>query len=200
MNNNIHYRLPLKLITSYTWAELNYPARTILPILGVYADKDGKSWPSVELIAELTGYVDTRYRRIRAGMKDLIKNELVIRKKSGRRYNYYLNDLAIWKRGRSFFPIYKEAMILSGKWASLTPSERSLYPVFGNKAKINDPDVEYSEFHAIGHIYHSEINKYIEWAGISRRSFDRACIGLNHENLIEFLEENLYRYGIYVPQ
>jgi len=200
MNNDIHYRLPLKLITSYTWADLNYPARTILPILGVYADKDGESWPGVKLIAELTGYVDTRYRRIRAGMDDLIEKNLIIRKKEGRHYFYCLTSLALREGRESFFPIYKEAMILSRKWASLTPSERSLYPVFGNKAKINDPDVEYSEFHAIGHIYHSEINKYIEWAGISRRSFDRACIGLNHENLIEFLEENLYRYGIYVPQ
>lgn len=131
-------------------------------------------------------------------MKDLIKKELVIREKPGRHYNYYLTDLAIWERGRSFFPIYKKAMISSRKWAGLTPSERSLYIVLGNKSKINDPEALESEYHAMGDI--CEINEYIEWAGISRRSFDRAYRGLNHKNLIEFSEEDIYRYGIYVPQ
>jgi len=83
--------------------------------------------------------------------------------------------------------------------AGLTRCEKSLYPVLGNKAKINDPEVLDSEYHAIGNIY--KIEKYIKWADISRRSFYRAYRGLNHKNLIEFWEdEDFYRYGIYVPQ
>ena len=200
MENDIHFRLPLKLISSYNWATLGKPARAILPVLGVYANREGKAWPGVRIIAELAGYRDTRYRYIREGMKDLIKNKLVIREKPGRHYIYYLTDLAIWKRGRTFFPIYKEAMILSRKWADLTPSEKSIYPVLGNKAKIHDPEVEDSEFHAIGDIY--EPKKYIEWAGISRPSFYSAYYSLDHKGLIDSLDEGegYYRYGIYVPQ
>ena len=199
VNEYIHYRLPLRLINSHIWANLNYPGRAILPVLGIYADKKGKAWPGVRIIAELAGYSDKRYKSIRSGMKDLIKNKLVIREKPGRHYIYYLTDLAICERGRSYLPIYKEAMILSRKWAGLTPSEKSLYPVLGNKAKISDPEVIDSEFHAIGNIY--KVNKYIEWAGISRRSFNRAYYGLNHKGLIEFWsEEDPYRYGIYVPK
>jgi hypothetical protein len=195
-NEYMHYRLPLKLINSYTWAELNYPGRAILPVLGVYADKNGRAWPGIRIIAELAGYSDLRY--IRSGMEYLIKNKLVIREKPGRHYIYYLTDLAIWKPGRSYLPIYKEAMILSRKWAGLTPSEKSLYPVLGNKAKINDPEVLDSEFHAIGNIY--KVKEYIEWAGISRWSFYNAYYGLNHKGLIEFWsEEDPYRYGIYAP-
>ena len=196
---DIHYRLPLKLINSYAWANLNYPARAILPVLGIYANKENKAWPGIKLIAELSGYSDKRYKSIRSGMEDLIKNKLVIREKPGRHYIYSLTDLAIWKPGRSFFPIYKKAMIISRKWAGLTPCEKSLYPVIGNKAKINDPEVLDSGYHAIGYIY--KVNKYVEWAGISRRSFNRALWGLDHKNLIEFWgEEDIYRYGIYAPQ
>lgn len=193
---DIHYRLPLRLITSYIWAELNYPGRAILPVLGVYANEEGKAWPGVRIIAELAGYRDKRYKSIRSGMKDLIKNKLVIREKPGRHYIYCLTDLAIWKPGRSFLPIYKEA-IISRKWAGLTPCEKSLYPVMGNKAKINDPNVEDSEFHAIGEIY--EPKKYIRWAGISRMSFYNAYYSLNHKGLIDSLDEGegYYRYGIY---
>ena len=195
-NEYMHYRLPLKLINSYTWAELNYPGRAILPVLGVYADKNGRAWPGIRIIAELAGYSDLRY--IRSGMEYLIKNKLVIREKPGRHYIYYLTDLAVCERGRSYLPIYKEAMILSRKWAGLTPSEKSLYPVLGNKAKINDPEVLDSEFHAIGNIY--KVKEYIEWAGISRWSFYNAYYGLNHKGLIEFWsEEDPYRYGIYAP-
>ena len=120
INENIHYRLPLKLINSYNWANLVKSAKAILPILGAYADKDGKAWPGVERIAGLAGYIDPRYRKIRDGMKDLIKNELVIREKSGRHYNYYLTDLAIWEQGSSYFPIYKDCLL----YTSPSPRDR----------------------------------------------------------------------------
>ena len=200
INEDIHYRLPLRLISSYNWAILNKPARAILPVLGIYADKNGKAWPGVRIIAELAGYRDRRYRYIRSGIDDLIKNKLVIRERPGRHYIYYLTDLAIWRPGRSFFPIYKEAMILSRKWADLMPCEKSLYPVLGNKAKKNDPEVLDSGFHAIGNIY--EPKKYIEWAGICPKSFYNTYYSLNHKGLIESLDEGegYYRYGIYAPK
>jgi len=196
---DIHYRLPLKLINSYTWANLNYPAKAILPVIGVFANKKREAWPSVRIIAELAGYNDPRYRKIREGMEDLIKNKLVIREKKGRHYIYYLTDLAIWKPGRSYFPIYKEAMILSRRWASLTSSEKSLYPVFGNKGRIKSPDVEELEFHCVGEIY--EVNKYVKWAGISRPSFYTGCRGLEHKKLVEFEEwEEPITYWVRAPQ
>jgi len=133
---NIHYRLPLRLINSYTWARLNYPARAILPVIGIYANKNGKAWPGVKIIAELAGYKDKRYKSIRSGMRDLIKNKLVIRNKQGRHYIYYLTDLAIWKPGRSYFPIYKVAMIISRKWADLTPSENPFIRFWGIKPRL----------------------------------------------------------------
>jgi len=197
-NKNIHYRLPLKLITSYTWAGLTKPAKAILPIIGVHIDLKSKAcWPKVETIAELAGY--TKLKSIRLGMSDLIKNKVVIRKKEGRHYVYSLTDLSFCERGRSYFPIYKEAMIISRKWASLTSSEKSLYPVFGNKSKILDPEIEDTEIHAVGHI--DKINKYTKWAGISRRGWNTACAGLEHKDLVIFYEEeNSCRYEVYVPQ
>jgi hypothetical protein len=198
VNEYIHYRLPLRLINSYTWANLNYPGRAILPVIGVHIDlRINQAKPGIRLISELSGYRNLEY--VRKGINDLINRNLIIRQKEGRHYIYSLTDLSFCKPGRSYLPIYKGAMIISRKWAGLTTSEKSLYPVVGNKAKIDDPEVLDSEFHAIGNIY--EPKKYAEWAGISRRSFYNAYYGLNHKNLIEFWgEEDPYRYGVYVPK
>jgi hypothetical protein len=197
IDENIQYRLPLELINSYIWAELNYPARAILPVIGVHIDlRVNRARPGIPLISDLSGYSNLEY--VRAGINDLINHNLIVRQKEGRHNVYSLTALSFCKRGRSYFPIYKGAMIISRKWAGLTPSEKSLYLVLGNKAKINDPEVLGSEFHAIGDIY--EPKKYIEWAGISRRSFKRAYEGLNHKSLIEFWEEDPYRYGVYSQQ
>jgi len=193
---NIHYRLPLRLINSYTWAELIKPAKAILPVIGVHANKNGEAWPRRKLISELSGYSNLNF--VDKGINDLIEKNLIIKKKEGRHNIYYLTDLAIWKPGRSYFPIYKMGMILSRRWADLTPSEKSIYPVFGNKGSIKNPDVEGSEFHCAGDIY--KIKKYCEWAGISQGGFDNICIGLNHKNLVEFEEEGSVRYWVYVPQ
>ena len=196
IREDIHYRLPLRLINSYIWASLIPPAKAILPVLGVFANKDGKAWPGVKLIAKYAGYKDLRY--IRSGMKDLIGNKVINRKKQGRHYIYFLTDIAIWKRGRSYFPIYKN-MILKGTWAKLTSSEKSLYIVLGEKAKVNDPDITGSDLHASGYIKH--INKYCKFAGISRWSLEPAYLRLNNCSLINFWEdEDIYTYGIYTPQ
>jgi len=195
----VHYRLPLKLVTSYNWAKSIKPARAILPVLGVYANKGKVAFINEKTIAELAGYKDLRYRKIREGIEDLIKNELVVKLKEGRRNFYIITDLAWWEEGRVWFPIYKVAMILSGKWVKLTPCEKSLYPVLGNKIRILHPDVLDSEFYGAGNIY--KINQFIELAGISRPSFYSAYYGLNHNRLIKsWGEEDPYEYGIYAPQ
>ena len=199
INENIHYRLPLKLINSYLWAKLNYPGRAILPVIGVHIDlRINQAWPRIDLISVLSGYSNLGY--VRNGINDLINHNLIVKKKEGRHYVYSLTDLSFCKRGNSYFPIYKNAMVLSGKWAGLTRCEKSLYPVLGIKAKINDPNVEDSGFQGIGHIYHSEINEYIGWAGISRSSFYNTYQSLNHRNLIEREDIYSHGYGIYVPQ
>lgn len=199
MKNDTHYRLPLKLISSYNWATLSKPARAILPVIGVYRNPEsGKAWPGVELIAELAGYKDTRYRFIRDGMDDLIEKNLIIRRKEGRHYSYCLTPLALREGRESYFPIYKEAMIISRKWAGLTSSEKSAYPVLGNKAKIKEL-VNGSEYHAMGNIYR-KLKEYAEWAGISRWSFSTAYHGLNNKGLIEYSEDfSPHLYGVYVP-
>lgn len=90
-----------------------------------------------------------------------------------------------------------KAMIISRKWADLTPCEKSLYPVFGNKGAINNPDIKETNIYAAGDIY--EYKKYIEWAGISQPSFKSACQGLEHKDLIEFEEEEDFcEYYVYV--
>ena len=122
INENIHYRLPLKLINSYLWAKLNYPGRAILPVIGVHIDlRINRAWPRIDLISALSGYSNLGY--VRNGINDLINHNLIVKKKEGRHNIYSLTDLSFCKRGSSYFPIYKKAMIISRKWSGLTPCE-----------------------------------------------------------------------------
>ena len=115
IDENIHYRLSLKLINSYTWAKLNYPARAILPVIGVYIDlRINRAWPRIDLISVLSGYSNFGY--VQDGINDLINHNLIVKKKEGRHNVYSLTALSFCKQGSSYFPIYKKGMILSGKW------------------------------------------------------------------------------------
>ncbi len=191
-----HYRLPLKLIDSYIWASLNQPAKAILPVLGVHANKGHKALPGVELIAKLSGYKDLR--KIREGIIDLIQKGLITKVKEGRHNAYFLTNLALKEDRQSFFPIYKAEMILSKRWADLTPSEKALYPVLGNKGKINDPDTRYTDIHALGNL--DEVKQYYQWSGISKRSFYYALNSLIRHGLIEIWEDgDMKQYAVYVP-
>ena len=85
-------------------------------------------------------------------------------------------------------------MILNGLWSKMTPTEKALYIILGEKAKINDPKVLNSNYHAIGNI--DKVCKYIKYAGISKQSFYTAYKGLCNKGYIEFNQNEKYRYGI----
>jgi hypothetical protein len=195
-SNKVHYRFPLKLITSNFWANLSSRAKAILPVLGVFANKKGIASPGMDLIAEYSGYKSKDNAEISAGLKELDLKGLMKIKKSGRHYIYYLQDIARWHRGTSFFPIFKLGMILNHAWANLNPSEKALYPVLGVKAKINAARAIDSGCFAVGDV--SKIKKYCKWAGISRRSFYRAYEGLIKKDFMIEDFDRKYVYGIFV--
>ena len=80
IDENIHYRLPLKLINSYTWAKLNYPGRAILPVIGVHIDlRINQARPGIKLISKLSGYNNLGY--VQDGINNLINHNLIVKKK-----------------------------------------------------------------------------------------------------------------------
>ena len=93
IDENIQYRLPLKLINSYIWAELNNPARAILPVIGVHIDlRVNRAKPGIKLISELSGYSNLEY--VRSGLNDLINHNLITRQREGRHNVYSLTALS----------------------------------------------------------------------------------------------------------
>lgn len=130
------YRLPLKLVTWGGWRKINHPARAILPVIGLHADKSGKSFPGIKLISKLSGYKDLR--RVRQGICSLIKAGFLKREKEGRHNVYYLVNDAIWLGG-SYFPM-NEYLFIKGWWAKLLSCEKAVFVVLAVKGAIADPD------------------------------------------------------------
>lgn len=189
--DKVHYRIPLKLFTSHNWANLTPPARAVLPVIGVYADETGRSFPSQKLIAEQSGYYEIK--RMRIGIYCLIEAGLLKKQKVGRHNEYYLKGNAIWLGG-SYFPFLKE-IIKKGYWANLSPSEKAVFPLLAVKASISNPELEnYENPHAHG-IVRVFPKKMLPLAGVSKRAFYYAIQGLVFERWIgsAFLDyENEY--------
>jgi len=167
-----------------------------IPVLGVFANKKGIASPGIKLIAEYAGYKSEDHAEISASLKELELKGLIKIKKVGRHYIYYLQDIARWHRGTSFFPIFKKGMILNYAWADLTPSGKALYIVIGVKAKINAARALDEDCFAIGEV--KKIKKYCKWAGISKRSFYNAYAELIKKGFIaeDFERKNVY--GVFV--
>ncbi len=200
---NIHYRLPLILITKYKWAMLNKPGKAILPVIGVFNNKEGETYVSLfgksETIMKYAGY--KKRNSIVSGLRSLINAGIITRTKQEKYKTYILklSDIAKWKHGRSYFPIDKKEMILNYRWAKLNSIEKSLYPILGVKSTINAPDKP-EDCYGIG--IARPVEKYCKWAGINKPSFYKAFRGLVNKELItdsEFIEDDILDYTINAP-
>jgi hypothetical protein len=182
--------LPLKLINSYKWAELNKPAKAILPVIGTFANKEGETYMGIKTIMKYAGYA--KKNKIISGINNLVEMGIITKRKQEnyRTYLLKLTDLARWKRGRTYFPIDKKEMILSGTWGKLKPAEKSLYIVLGIKASINAPDRAEEDY---GNGLIELIEKYCRWAGICRQSFYNAFNSLVYSDFInaEYFEDSI---------
>lgn len=193
--NNVHYRLPLRLISSGDWARINLAGRVILPVIGVHADEDGIAFPGMLLISKLSGCKDPR--TVRSGINSLIKAGLLYKKKNKRRHNvYHILGNAFWKGKRSYFPIYKK-IIKRGYWANLSHSEISVLAVMGVKATIDNPKAKDIKNRGLPIFGMGKIQrkKMIRLSGISESSFDYAIEGLWGKTWINFNKDD---YEIYL--
>lgn len=185
----VHYRIPLRLISSGDWAQISLAAKAVLPVIGVFANRTGIAWPGLKTICRLSGY--KKHETVQKGIKSLEQTGLLVKKKRGRHNVYSLVGNAIW-RGHSYFPMYKD-VIEEGYWAGLLACEKSVFLVLALKATINYPELRYNEdplVHAMGTLLSK--NKYIELSGVSKNSFYNAISGLSDKSWIDLTEENEY--------
>lgn len=173
------------LLNKYIWAMLNKPARAMLPVIGVFINKEGETYASLfgksETIMKYAGY--KKRNSVVSGIKSLIRTGIITREKQKdyKTYIMKLSYIAKWKPGRSYFPIDKKESILNYRWAKLSSIEKSLYIVLGLKSTINAPDKP-EEYYGIGTA--RPVEKYCRWAGINKPSFYKAYAGLINKELI----------------
>lgn len=187
------YRLPLKLVTWGSWRKINHSARAILPVLGLHADRSGKSFPGIETIMKMSGC--QKARTVRKGLKCLISNKLLTKEKEGRHNVYYLANQAI-RMGGSYFPM-NEYLFTEGWWAKLLPCEKAVFVVLAVKGAIENPDIpeefeieaEEDKIHSHGVIQPA---KWLRLTGITKPSWYTALYGLNEKHWIGVAENNGY--------
>ena len=186
--NSVHYRLPLRLISSGDWARITPAARAVLAVIGVFANRSGKAWPGLERICSLSGY--RKHETVQGGIKSLQESGLVVKKKMGR-HNVYLLTKTAKPEGHSYFPIYKK-VVEKGHWANLLPCEKSVFGVLAVKATVNHPEVDCyldGQGYALGALYHTAHRKL---SGVSKTGFNNALQGLIDKRWIYLTEYNEY--------
>lgn len=188
------YRLPLKLVTWGSWRKINHSARAVLPVIGLHADKNGKSFPGIKVIIKMSGC--QKAHTVHKGLKCLINNKLLRKEKEGRHNVYYLINDAIWMGG-SFFPM-TEYLFSEGWWAKLLPCEKAVFVVLAIKGAIENPDVpeEFTD-EALDEKIHShgiiQPTKWLRLAGVkSNKSWYNALSGLCEKRWIGITKNNEY--------
>lgn len=200
------YFLPLLLITRHQWARMSHAAKAILPAIGVHADDNGKAWPGMKLIRQLSGCI--RSETVRAGIRSLIETHLLEKTREGRHNVYYLKPPAITV-GKSYYPMSEE--FIKTEWRSLSYIEKAVFGVLAVKAGRQNPDwpdidpEQYDNLPAwasrvadfgddedvFGHAIIQK-RKWIRLAGIARSKWDIAIKGLIEKGQIVLSEENHY--------
>jgi hypothetical protein len=190
VKNDPHYRMSMKKVITnkpHYWANINKPGKALLPVIGCYQNKiDRHCNLARKTMAKHTGYKFTQ--AIDTGLKSLMREGMIIKKKGYRTKNYYLTDKARWideegkDKGTSHFRLYQKDVKY---WAILTPCEKAAYPVLYVKANINytfDNDDELWDFWSVGYI--DEIQKYLDLIGIKRCAWKKVIEGLKTKKLL----------------
>lgn len=175
--HNRFYRLPLALVSSGLWAQIGSSGRTILPVLGLHANKYmGTCYPSIETIRTMSGCGSNS--TVERGLKRLIDAKLLLKERRSYSSNTYeLINEARWKR-QTFYQ-FKERGIMR-YWGNLLPCEKTTYIVLAVKATI----LELDEFLPYVKIHKGTRGKYRKLAGLTSRSWKKGFEGLEEKELI----------------
>lgn len=192
MKKDGHYRLPLKLINSYAWANLSKPAQAVLLVIGCYINKYGTCSLTRLEIAERVGY-----NKFNMGQTiDKALNELVVKylittkKRKGLSSLYYLTDLSKYEEKKGYFRLFRY-QVKGRYWARLKPCEKTLYPVLGLKGVIKHPDIKNNpEIYCRGQI--KKKKDFCKFTNLNYSSLGRTLRGLEGKSLLFIDSDGTY--------
>ena len=130
MDQDIFFKWDKSLIENKVWASLPLSAKAVFPVIAVHCNKQGESWPSEKIIAELSGYTE---KTVRKGIQGLVKAkfaDFTVRKAKRNcgkwLMNHYFVSLPVPEK-KGYFPFHK-SLITRGKWSQLKHTAQALYP------------------------------------------------------------------------
>lgn len=205
---DLFFRFPKNWIftyENYCWALMPLAAKTSLPVIATFSDKNGKAFPGEKTIAELAGITEKTLRRGIKGLNTPFFKYEYINRKQGGRIRIYKFDFPKLGNGEAF-PFYQK-IITSGQWASTNQAGKALYPVmralalsfdsdkYSNDNSTDSTPYEYHEIYRtrIYDYFKSSMSKVSYLAGVSRMSVYRGIESLLKNGLIESDDEYSFR-------
>lgn len=208
VNSKGFFRFPTDLIKSGLWAELPQATKSIYPVIGIHADRNGRAFPSQKTIGILAGIrCEKTIRRGIEGLKDI--SGFSCAKKPTRRgrwaYSYRIPPPP--PRRGEMFPFYR-AYCEGGNWSLLSQSAHAVYPTLKTYAYFDyqnngEAEESWADFNSnpslLGYVQREfdiadpELDLIAEQAGVSQNSARKAFLELEDYGFIEREGEETYK-------
>lgn len=126
-DRGLFFRMSKELLLSSEWAALPPISKAVYPAVAVHADRNGKAFPSVEKIAELTGVDDkaagTALKAIFDGGLPQHRRTTYFTKKGHKAYRYYMPTHT---KTKGAIRLYKN-VVYSEAWEKMSISAKAVY-------------------------------------------------------------------------
>lgn len=196
VNRTGFFRFPTDLIKSGLWAELSQATKSIYPVIGIHADRNGRAFPSQETIGILAGI--RCEKTVRRGLEGLEKVPGFSRtKKPTRRgrwaYTYRIPPPPL--RPGEMFPFYR-MYCEGGNWSLISQSAHAVYPVLKTYAYFEfdySGEVEEGYGQREFDIADPELDLIAAQSGVSENSVRKALLELEEHGFIEWEKEEVYK-------
>lgn len=187
-----------------TWSYLPLSAKAVLPVIYAYDNSKGKSWPSEETIAVLSGL---SCKTVRKGINELFvlpgfsfDFKMTAQGRKSKRFTLSLPS----DRDKVFF--FHKFLLTGGNWRLLKAISKAVYPVLRvfsawdkEEAEEGEDGMEddYKDLYASRQWEYSEVESGIiaKYAGIARQNVQIAIHDLEDKCLVERVDR---RWKVYL--
>ncbi|MBZ0256751.1 helix-turn-helix domain-containing protein [bacterium] len=120
------FKFDKSIVTEKVWAKLPSASKTIYPVIGTFANKQGMAFPGVDTIAQVSGVCE---KTVRTGVKSLVlPDHLEIKKKPNKRghYQFFYTFKSTPESKTGFFG-FNKVIVQGQNWSLASQAAHAVY-------------------------------------------------------------------------